>query len=316
MWFWSLAMSPRSAWFCAAILICLAPASASADLVPVISYDMNNGDGQGQLASYNYFDFTYTNNTTHQVDANANTSGSNLPIPSNAAPQVAPLTGGTGILTDGVVATQNWSVVSSATGTITSPYAGSLVGQPTEYVGWKYQDPTIAFHLAAGQDVSSISLYVAAYNSALGDGNGLVAAPKNVLLTVGGKLISTTFSLTAINQNTDVITLSGFSISSSSIFDLQLMRGPLQQDGIDYYNQFVKCGSACGPDTDGFRTQAAGGQTGDLLPNSGLEPWLMLSEVEFFAAAVPEPSTWVLMMAGFVGLGWAANRRSARPCLS
>ncbi|MCK1518460.1 PEPxxWA-CTERM sorting domain-containing protein [Bradyrhizobium sp. 190] len=37
----------------------------------------------------------------------------------------------------------------------------------------------------------------------------------------------------------------------------------------------------------------------------------MLSEVEF-TAAVPEPSTWIMMLLGFAGLGFGMYRRNAR----
>ncbi len=39
--------------------------------------------------------------------------------------------------------------------------------------------------------------------------------------------------------------------------------------------------------------------------------WIFVSEVEFFGAAVPEPASWALMIAGF-GLTGAATRRRAR----
>ena len=35
------------------------------------------------------------------------------------------------------------------------------------------------------------------------------------------------------------------------------------------------------------------------------QAWIMLSEVEF-TAAVPEPSTWMMMVLGFAALGFAA----------
>ena len=38
----------------------------------------------------------------------------------------------------------------------------------------------------------------------------------------------------------------------------------------------------------------------------------MLSEVQFFTAAVPEPSTWIMMIAGFAGLGFGMYRRKGK----
>ncbi|GGI33836.1 PEP-CTERM sorting domain-containing protein [Bradyrhizobium guangdongense] len=308
--------------FAVSLALCLQPDGASAALVNVTSYDMNNGNGSTQFTfGYNYFDFSYTKTGQASPDPNASKNGSNQSVPNNAAPKDAPLSGGTGILTNGVIATQVYSLVSGPTGNVSNAfYTG-----PNQYVGWKYQDPTITFHLASGQYVGSIALYVAANNPAIGDLNGLVAAPKDVVLDVNGKPISATMSTTSLNAFTSVITLSGFGhISSDSLFSLTLDRGPLQQDGIDYYNDHVKgfdpahpydtsmCVGWCDPDTgpysSGFRYEAAGGQTGDLLAGSGLEPWIMLSEVQF-TAAVPESSTWIMMIAGFFGLGFMAYRR-------
>jgi len=311
----------------------LGSTAASADLVTVTSYDMNNGNGATQFTvptgAQNYFDWTYTQNGQGSPTANASQNGSNLLVPNNASPKDAPLSGGTGKLTDGVAATLGYSAVSSATGNVSN----GLYSGPSQYVGWKYQDPTIIFNLTSGQTVSSIALYVAAYNPVLGNANGLVAAPASVQLTINGVPVSANYQLLSLNGNTAQITLTGFgSISSSSVFGLTLNRGPLQQDGINYYNDHVKgynpadpyntsnCVTFCDPDSgpfsSGYRKEAALGQTGELAPNSGLEPWIMLSEVQFFTAAVPEPSTWVMMIAGFAGLGFMAYRRKAKPVLA
>jgi len=297
----------------------LASSSALAATVGIASYDMNNGNGDKQFTfGRNYFDFTYTNSTTHTVDPNASKNGSNLAVPNNSSPKDAPLTGGKGVLADGVVATQVYSLVTGATGNVANAYYTG----PSQYVGWKYQDPTIVFHLASGSQVGSINLYVAANNPAIGDLNGLVAAPKDVLLSVDGKSIAVTMTETLINPFTTMISLSGFgSLSSSSLFSLTLERDVLQQDGINYYNDHVKgngtnsCVDFCDPDSgpysSGFRQEAAGGQTGNLAANSGLEPWILVSEIEFLTA-VPEPSTWLMMIAGFFGMGMLAARRRRR----
>ena len=320
-------MSFRSGSLAALGALALSSTAAFADLVTVSSYDMNNGNGATQFTTptgaQNYFDWTYTQTGQGSPAANASQNGSNQLVPNNAAPKDAPLTGGTGKLTDGVIATQVYSVVSSGTPTISN---GALAGQPTQYVGWKYQDPNITFHLAAGQNVGSIELYVAANNPASGNLNGLVAAPGKVELTINGQPVAVTVALSALNAFTSLLTLSGFgSIDSASIFGLTLDRGPLQQDGINYYNDHVKnynpadpynvsnCVGFCDPDSgpysSGFRTEAALGQTGELAPNSGLEPWIMLSEVQFLTAAVPEPSTWIMMVLGFAGLGFVTYRK-------
>jgi hypothetical protein len=302
----------------------LGSTGARASLVTVTSYDMNNGNGATQFTfGQNYLDFTYTDNATHTLDPNANKNGSNQYIPNNSAPKDAPLSGGKGLLTDGVIPTVNYSFVTGAT-------AG-------QYVGWKYQDPTILFHLAGGQLVSTISLYVAANTGSIFD--GLVAAPKDVVLKLSnGNPVSYTEKTSSYlgSPNTSVITLTlSAPVTSDVAFSLTLDRGPLQADGIAYYNDHVKgytgpngpnsCNPWCDPDllpdnsnaafASGFRAQAAGGATGDLAPGAGLEPWIMLSEVQF-TAAVPEPSTWIMMVLGFTGLGFAAYRRKAKLALT
>jgi hypothetical protein len=319
-------MSLRSRLLIALSTTLLGSTAASAGLVTVTSYDMNNGNGATQFTvptgAQNYFDWTYTQTGQGSPAANASQNGSSQLVPNNASPKEAPLSGGTGKLTDGVVATLGYSAVSSGTGTVSNAYYSG----PSQYVGWKYQDPSILFNLTSGQTVSSIALYVAAYNPLLGNANGLVAAPASVQLTIDGIPIGSTYSLTSINGNTAMITLSGFGlISSSSVFGLTLNRGVLQQDGINYYNDHVKgngtnnCVDFCDPDSgpfsSGYRQEAALGQTGDLAPNSGKQPWIMISEVEFLTP-VPEPSTWIMMIAGFAGLGFMAYRRKAKPALA
>jgi hypothetical protein len=291
-------------------LVLFGSAEASASQIPVTSYDMNNGNGTTQYTfGYNYFDFQYRDNSTGLIDPNANQNGSNQPVPNNAAPKDAPLSGGKGLLTDGVIATQVYSLVTttSPTGLIAS---GPFAGQPTQYVGWKYQDPTIAFHLASGQNVGSINLYVAAYNPAIGDLNGLVAAPKSVVLDVNGNPVSATMTTTTIDPFTEEITLTGFgSVTSGSLFSLTLQRGPLQQDGIDYYNNHVgpNAGQPGTCDPTCFQDHISGFQQEAWSPN--LEPWIMVSEVQFFSAAVPETSTWLMLLIGFVMLGFIAHKR-------
>lgn len=53
-----------------------------------------------------------------------------------------------------------------------------------------------------------------------------------------------------------------------------------------------------------YKTGAAGG-TGDFVG--------MRLDIDFMASAVPEPSTWALMLTGFVGIGFMMRRRFNRP---
>ncbi|MES2193624.1 MAG: PEPxxWA-CTERM sorting domain-containing protein [Pseudomonadota bacterium] len=306
-------MSFRSATLVAFGALALSSTAASAALVTVTSYEMNNGNGATQYTTptggQNYFDFTYTRTGESSPHPNAGVNGSGSTIPTNANNTNAPLTGGTGKLTDGVRASDNFSLVSGSNGTIqngfASGYYGALNGQASQYVGWKYQDPTILFHLESGRAVSSISLYVASNNS-----GGLVGAPGNVELTVNGVLFDASlYTLVTTDYkpgsnpyagSTSLITiLLNQAVASSSLFELQLFRGPLAADGYAYETAYVD-------DLSGFHDNA-------FVPK--LEPWIMVSEVEF-TAAVPEPSTWIMMIAGFAGVGFMAYRRKNKPALA
>jgi len=296
----------------------LVSSAASAGIVTVTSYDMPNGNGATQYTTptggQNYFDFSYTQTGQPSPAANAGMNGSTNPIPNNSnATNI--LTGGKGILTDGTIATNNFSLVSGSNGTISngwttaaSPYYGGLNGQPSQYVGWKYQDPTIVFHLASGAMVSQINLYVAANGS-----GGLVGAPGNVAVTIGSTLLNASQYTETISpytggnpyaSSTDVITITlSQAISSSDLFKLQLFRGALEQDGYDYEKQYWD------PKTNTFNDPLSGFQQNAWDTN--LEPWIMLSEVEFLTA-VPEPSTWLMMIAGFLGIGMLGFHRRRR----
>jgi hypothetical protein len=59
-------------------------------------------------------------------------------------------------------------------------------------------------------------------------------------------------------------------------------------------------------------------------PNNVDGPWIQIAgnsqeapapEVEIFAGAVPEPSTWAMMVLGFAGVGFMAYRRKSKPAL-
>ena len=65
-----------------------------AALVPVTSYSMPNGDGQASGGTFNYWDKNYTGSGATTTDG-------------------APLTGGTGDLTDGVTASDIWKIFES-----------------------------------------------------------------------------------------------------------------------------------------------------------------------------------------------------------
>lgn len=51
-----------------------------------------------------------------------------------------------------------------------------------------------------------------------------------------------------------------------------------------------------------------------VTPQPGALPWIFISEAQFngVASAVPEPSTWAMMLFGFAGLGMVASRKRRR----
>ena len=93
---------------------------AGSALAQITSYDMPNGNGVASSGSFNYWDLNYTGSGATTVDN-------------------APLSGGVGDLTDGVITTDNWFNVENVAGT-------------GPYVGWRaFADPTITLHLSINQ---------------------------------------------------------------------------------------------------------------------------------------------------------------------
>ena len=112
-----------------------------AAVVNPTSYDMPNGN----VGSYTYFDDTY------------NGSG-NIGAPGS------PLTGGLGDLTDGVVASDNWTVTEAPAG-------------PGPYVGWDNVNPLITFNFSALTDFMFLRIHFDDSN-----GSGGVSAPASVTI--------------------------------------------------------------------------------------------------------------------------------------
>lgn len=121
------------------LLVGVGAATAPADQILPLSYDMLNG----QTGSFTYWDDTY--------DGVGNTGQS-----------LAPLSGGLGDLTDGVIATSNWNVT------------------PVLYVGWQTVNPSITFHMNPNVWIESIVIYADDSN-----GGGGVSTPGSVRLQAG-----------------------------------------------------------------------------------------------------------------------------------
>ncbi|MDY7107275.1 MAG: fibronectin type III domain-containing protein, partial [Planctomycetota bacterium] len=113
------------------------------NMLAPVSYDMLNGE----TGTYTYFDDEY--------DGDGD----------NGEP-LAPLSGGLGDLTNGVIAIENWNSAS------------------LPYVGWKSIDPTITFHFDESVDVRRVTLHVDDSN-----GDGGVYPPEDVTIKMGGTTV-------------------------------------------------------------------------------------------------------------------------------
>ncbi len=167
---------------CALAALALSAVAAQASPIAVTSYDMSNGDGQAHGGSYNYWDTSYSGAASAGATNIDGQSGNTL-------------SGGTGKLTDGVIATSSWYDVSNGAGT--GPYVGWL--SPTS--------TTITFHFGGVVDLDEIKLYVD--NSNVGG----VSAPNNV--TINGNSFANTLYQTPSAPT--VLDFTGLGIHGDSV---------------------------------------------------------------------------------------------------
>jgi hypothetical protein len=163
----------------AALLGCMASTS-HATYIAVDSYSMPNN---GRTGTYNYRDTSYSNCVSNSCNTND-----------------APLSGGTGKLTDGIVPTQSWDKFGAP-------------GDDTPYVGWVQYDPTITFNFSSTVHIDSVSLLLD--NT---PGWGDVRLPDYI--TINGIQFQID---TDSNWGPRTITFSGLDLDVSSI-NLQLFR--------------------------------------------------------------------------------------------
>lgn len=204
----------------------LAPSEVMAANIVPTSYSMPNGDGQAHNGSYNYWDANYSGSGSTNIDG-------------------AALSGGLGKLTDGIVSTSFWQIVSNNAGT-------------GEYVGWLSSNtlnPVITFNFSGSPLIDSISIQMD--NSQYGG----VFAPAAIWIDGVNK------SFTAPTPG---------SVGSVSFTGLNL-------SGNSHTIEFQQ-------------------QTGT---------WTFVSEISF-AGAVPEPETYVMLLAGLGLLGSVARRRKLK----
>ena len=116
-----------------------------AETIHPTGYDMRGGDE----STFRYFDQTYAGGT---------------------GPQVFPaqqLSGGSGVLTDGIIATDNWFIAENGDGY-------------HPYVGWHSIDPTLTFHFPQPVHLNAVTIF--ADNSG---GDGGVLPPSTAHLQMG-----------------------------------------------------------------------------------------------------------------------------------
>jgi hypothetical protein len=142
-------------------------------LVPV-SYDLLNGSGEAIGGGFNYWDLAYSGSGLTNVDG-------------------ASLSGGTGDLTNGIIAVASWYLVENLEGT-------------GPYVGWSDKitpNPAVTFRFAGPISLDAVTIYVddangyGAVSPPVSVDIGLEGGPSvNFLVTdpVGGDPVSYTFS--------------------------------------------------------------------------------------------------------------------------
>lgn len=160
----------------AGLLAVQSPSATAAPISP-LSYSMPNGDGQAHGGGFNYWDALYTGSGTTTTDG-------------------APLSGGLGKLTDGVVSTQPWHLVSNNAGT-------------GEYVGWFFPNtpnPVVTFQFLGTPTIDSITIQLD--NTHFGG----VYAP--IAILVDG--VAQSFTPPAIGD-VGSVTLSGLGLTGGSL---------------------------------------------------------------------------------------------------
>ena len=151
----------------------LALSVAHATPIAPASYDMSNGE----VGSFTYWDDSY--------DGSGSTTTS-----------LAPLSGGLGDLTDGVIATQNW------------------FDTPGLYVGWATINPMISFNFGGTVAIDSVTLHVDDAN-----GTGGVSTPGSVTIDGTNYAIADPAGAAPF-----AVTISGLGFTGSTL-DIQLFEG-------------------------------------------------------------------------------------------
>lgn len=162
-----------------AILISLATiGTANALQITPISYDMENGGG----GVFKYWDKKYNGTGNTSVD-------------------YAPLSGGVGDLTDGIIPTQNWNTPGVENADGTGPY-----------VGWQNRNPVITFNFAGPVKINAVTVYVDDSNGA-----GAVSVPQSIDLSMGSSIYNSGTLADPPTSTPTSYTFSGLNFSGSSL---------------------------------------------------------------------------------------------------
>jgi len=164
---------------CLSVAGALVAGPAAASGIPVASYDMNNGGGQASGGSFNYWDRFYNGTGATTTDG-------------------APLSGGVGDLTDGIVPTNFWFTVENLAGT--GPYVGWYSAMPRQ------SNPVVQFNFSLEWTVEQIRVHV---DNSLSGG---VVQPLAYLVN------GNAWAFTPLSQGTfGWITLTGAPVTGSSV---------------------------------------------------------------------------------------------------
>jgi hypothetical protein len=106
-----------------------------------------------------------------------------------------------------------------------------------------------------------------------------------------------------------------FEFSGSGYLDIGAPPGSMQimeVDNVASSGAYVSTEGFSLPQSSSSFFYLSGTHYVDIILENGGDPMI---SVAFLASAVPEPSTWAMMILGFCGLGFMAYRRKSKPAL-
>jgi hypothetical protein len=122
-------------------------------------------------------------------------------------------------------------------------------------------------------------------------------------VSLTGTLLGDSFSVTSTSGFDNIFITSGITLVNGNITSIVT---PFGGGGI----------GASGPDSSGFFFNQNGANAGQPGLNFTFTPFgetTTNGTVSSVVEAVPEPSTWAMMILGFFGVGFVAYRRKAKP---